>query len=206
MSLCLRDFVNSNSDIHRRCFCIEACKVAMGPANDGRPCGSDRRSIEISCAHSQTEDMGTANATASVMWPDRACHSHPSVENAARRVLIVSSGIQDRQLLAQLLTSHAYPRYWTSTVQEAADWLSSNSARVVICDGTLPDGDWRAVWEGVRSRPDPPVFIVSASWTDARLWAELLNVGAYDVLVKPYEKSEVSRILQHACRTFEHCA
>jgi DNA-binding response OmpR family regulator len=90
-------------------------------------------------------------------------------------------------------------------VHEAAEWLSSNSARVVICDDRLPDGDWRAVWKEVRGRPDPPVFIVSAGWTDARLWAEVLNVGAYDVLVKPYEKSEVSRILQHACRPFEHC-
>jgi DNA-binding response OmpR family regulator len=149
--------------------------------------------------------MGTANATATT-WPDRACHSHPSVEDAAKLVLIVSSGAQDRQLLAQLLSSHACPRYWTSTVDEAAEWLSSNNARMVICDDSLPDGDWRAVWEEVRGRPHPPVFIVSASWSDARLWAEVLNVGAYDVLVKPYEKSEVSRILQHACRTFEHFA
>jgi hypothetical protein len=50
------------------------------------------------------------------------------------------------------------------------------------------------------------VFIVSAAWTDARLWAEVLNLGAYDVLVKPYQQSEVSRILQHAWRTFEYFA
>jgi DNA-binding response OmpR family regulator len=65
----------------------------------------------------------------------------------------------------------------------------------------LPDGDWQELWEHVRRRPDPPLFIVSAPWTDARLWAEVLNLGAYDVLVKPYEPFEVARILQHACGT-----
>jgi DNA-binding response OmpR family regulator len=150
--------------------------------------------------------MGTANAATTLREHHHACVSHLSVEDSAKLVLIVSSAAQDRQMLARALGSHACPRYWTSTLREAAEWLSSNCARVVICDDRLPDGRWQQLWEYVRRRPDPPVFIVSAPWTDARLWAEVLNLGAYDVLVKPYEQREVSRVLQHACRTFEHFA
>jgi PleD family two-component response regulator len=176
---------------------------ALRACDDGRPAGSDTRSIEISRASSQTEDMATANATVRKTGQDRVCTGHPSVGDAATRVLIVSSGMHDRQVLTQVLASYACPRYWTGTVREAAEWLNSNRARVVICDNTLPDGDWRDLWEQVRGGPDAPVFIVSAQWIDARLWAEVLNVGAYDVLVEPYQDSEVSRILQHACRGFD---
>jgi len=150
--------------------------------------------------------MATANVTAGNSGQARVCHSHPSVEDAASRILIVSSVAEDCQELRKALVSHACPRHWTSTVEEAANWLSCNSARVVICDDKLPDGSWRQLWKQVRRLPNPPVFIVSAGWTDARLWAEVLNVGAYDVLVKPYRKSEVTRILQHACRIVEHFA
>jgi DNA-binding NtrC family response regulator len=153
---------------------------------------------------SQTEDMATANATVRSTDQKRLCLSHPSVEDAPRRILIVSSDIQDRQVLTEVLMTHALPQYWKSSVQEAADWLSSNTARVIICDDSLPDGDWRDLWQQVHDWPEPPVFVVSAGWTDARLWAEVLN--AYDVLVKPYRKNEVSRILQQACRTVEHFA
>jgi two-component system, OmpR family, response regulator CpxR len=109
-------------------------------------------------------------------------------------------------VLTEVLMTHALPQYWKSSVQEAADWLSSNTARVIICDDSLPDGDWRDLWQQVHDWPEPPVFVVSAGWTDARLWGEVLNVGAYDVLVKPYRKNEVSRILQQTCRTVEHFA
>jgi DNA-binding NtrC family response regulator len=145
--------------------------------------------------------MATANATVRSTDQKPLCLSHPSVEDAARRILTVSSDIQGREVLTQVLLSHACPRHWTSSVQEAADWLSTNTARVIICDDSLPDGDWRELWQQVRDRPEPPVFVVSAGAADARLWAEVLNVGAYDVLVKPYVTNEVSRILQHACRT-----
>lgn len=176
------------------------------PFDDGRPAGSDTRSIEVPAHLSNTKDMATANTTARSSAQTCVYHSHLSVEDSASRILIVSAGVQDRQVLKEVLMSHGCPRYWTATVQEASDWLSGNRARVVICDASLPDGDWRELWEQVRRWPDPPVFIVSAGWTDARLWAEVLNVGAYDVIVKPYEKSEVTRILQHACRSFEHFA
>ncbi len=108
-------------------------------------------------------------------------------------------------MLARMLASHTCPQHWTSSVREAAEWLSRSSARVVICDDRLSDGHWRELWECVRERRDAPVFIVSASWNDARLWADVLSSGAYDVLVKPYQASEVARILQHACQPAAHC-
>jgi DNA-binding response OmpR family regulator len=47
----------------------------------------------------------------------------------------------------------------------------------------------------------PPLFIISSRLADERLWAEALNLGAYDVLAKPFDAREVlhafSRALRH---------
>jgi DNA-binding response OmpR family regulator len=128
--------------------------------------------------------------------------SQASAEDSANRVLVVSSAPEDQAALAQLFVSHSYPRYWTSSVAEAADWLGRSSARVVICDDQLSDGRWQDLWEVLRWTPVPPVFIVSAYWADERLWAEVLNLGAYDVLAKPYRGAEVTRVLDQAARAF----
>jgi DNA-binding NtrC family response regulator len=150
--------------------------------------------------------METANATAMVKEQHHACVSHPNVEDSTRRLLIVSSAAQDRRVLGRMLAAHTCPQIWAASMREATDWLNRGGAQVVICDDRLPDGLWHELWEQLRRRPDPPVFIVSAAWNDAGLWAEVLNLGAYDVLVKPYQKSEVTRILQHACRRIGYLA
>ena len=53
------------------------------------------------------------------------------------------------------------------------------------------------ILENILLLPDPPVLIVTSP-ADEYLWAEALNVGAYDVLVKPFDASEVVRVLDSA--------
>jgi len=48
------------------------------------------------------------------------------------------------------------------------------------------------------SLPDPPFLVVTSRLADDRLWAEALNLGAYDVLAKPFDKTEVNRIVRSA--------
>jgi FixJ family two-component response regulator len=40
---------------------------------------------------------------------------------------------------------------------------------------------------------------------DERLWAEVLNLGGYDLLAKPLEGDEVSRVVEMACRHGRAC-
>ena len=47
----------------------------------------------------------------------------------------------------------------------------------------------------LRTLPDPPFLIVASRLADERLWAEALNLGAYDVLAKPFDSTEVTRIV-----------
>ncbi len=51
--------------------------------------------------------------------------------------------------------------------------------------------------------PDPPLLIVTSRLADERLWAEALNLGAWDVLAKPFDADEVIRIVTIACQHWQ---
>ena len=70
-----------------------------------------------------------------------------------------------------------------------------SSIPIVLCDG---ESGWREILDEFRTLPDPPFLIVTSRLADDRLWSEALNLGAYDVLAKPYDPDEVLRVLDLA--------
>ena len=50
----------------------------------------------------------------------------------------------------------------------------------------------------IRRFQDSPEVIVTSRLADDRLWAEALNLGAYDVLTKPFDRHEVLRSVSFA--------
>lgn len=50
----------------------------------------------------------------------------------------------------------------------------------------------------MHSMPSPPLLIVISRLADEHLWAEALNLGAYDVLAKPLNHTEIVRVLNLA--------
>jgi DNA-binding response OmpR family regulator len=72
---------------------------------------------------------------------------------------------------------------------------------VVICGCALPDGDWRGMLDEVAAMPKPPSLIVSSRLADERLWAEVLNLGGYDVLLTPFDENEVFWVAYFAWRS-----
>jgi FixJ family two-component response regulator len=62
----------------------------------------------------------------------------------------------------------------------------------------LPDGRWQDILSSVTDADNPPCLIVSSNLADERLWAEVLNEGGYDLLPKPFESKEVTRVISLA--------
>jgi DNA-binding response OmpR family regulator len=56
----------------------------------------------------------------------------------------------------------------------------------------------------VSTLPDAPLLIVTSRLADEQLWAEALNLGAYDVLAKPFDTEEVIRVLSLAWLHWKH--
>jgi DNA-binding response OmpR family regulator len=66
----------------------------------------------------------------------------------------------------------------------------------------LAPGSWKDVLEQVTILPDPPPLIVASRLADERLWAETLNLGAFDVLAKPFDRTEAIRVVGAAWRAW----
>lgn len=92
--------------------------------------------------------------------------------------------------------------FWTlaSSTDLKSAWRLLRTQRfpLVLCECDLRQGTWRELLDLLKLLPEPPFLIVTSRAADERLWAEALNLGAYDVLAKPFDRTEVSRIVSLA--------
>jgi DNA-binding response OmpR family regulator len=90
------------------------------------------------------------------------------------------------------------------TRSEARDFMNSTPVRVVISERELPEGGWQEMLDDLMERAEPPSLLVTSRLADDSFWAEVLNMGAYDVLAQPLDSEEVLRVVSAAARHFEN--
>jgi DNA-binding response OmpR family regulator len=94
------------------------------------------------------------------------------------------------------------PRRWT--VFRAFDGAAARAGAVaaepdvILVESRLPDGTWLDLFEFINTQDNPPPVVVMSRTADNRLWAEVLNLGGFDVLPRPLVAAEVSRVLAMA--------
>ena len=93
--------------------------------------------------------------------------------------------------MREIFKDSAWTVHYAYTWEEAQECLEEYPASVVICDSDLPDVAWRRVLKGLAHLKGSPLLIVTSRVADEHLWAEVLNLGGYDVIAKPFEPSEV---------------
>jgi DNA-binding response OmpR family regulator len=72
--------------------------------------------------------------------------------------------------------------------------LRDQSVPVLLCECALADGNWEDLLKAVAELPAPPKVIVYSRLADESLWAKVLNLGGFDVLMTPFEPEEVLRV------------
>ena len=119
------------------------------------------------------------------------------------RVLVVSPQKEDHHVLRCMLPPDRWTLFQALSLSSALIRLRTNhNIQLILCERDLSPGSWKDLFCALLALNRPPVFIVTSRLADERLWAEALNVGAYDVLAKPLESSEVNRTLSLAAL---HC-
>jgi len=115
------------------------------------------------------------------------------------RILFISGRQEDARCLSQML--HRLPMVirHVETVQQARTRLQLEEYAVILTEAALPDGGWLDVLRLSRECPQELEVVVTDPQADSRLWAEALNLGAYDLLAQPFYEPEVRRILYNAC-------
>ena len=114
-------------------------------------------------------------------------------------LLAVGTNHEDLSSLRDILDADWNVQY-AESCGEAARLMKDKHPAVIACDHNLPDGDWKDLFNLATTLENPPPIVVVSRHADENLWAEVLNVGGYDVLAKPFERNEVSRVVAMASR------
>jgi DNA-binding NtrC family response regulator len=119
--------------------------------------------------------------------------------NTTITVLSVSPTQDDHDVLERLLNRSKWQIRKALTFSSAVALLQETQISVVVCERDLLPGTWKDMLDHLTLLPQPPHLIVTSRLADDCLWAEALNVGAYDVLAKPFDRTEVLRSVSLAC-------
>ncbi len=115
------------------------------------------------------------------------------------RVLFVTGRSEEARQVSSMLQSLPVSIDHAGNLQQARTQLQQQHYDVVLTEAALPDGNWLDALHLARQCPSGLEVIVTDPQADAQLWAEALNLGAYDLLAQPFYKPEVQRIVYNAC-------
>ena len=117
----------------------------------------------------------------------------PSPEGTVA-VLTVSRLSADLVRLREILAQGNWKLHEASDGREALAFLRCESVQVLLCECDRADGNWEDLLSATARQPDPPNLIVFSRLADEYLWARVLNIGGFDVLMTPFEPEEVLRV------------
>jgi DNA-binding response OmpR family regulator len=122
--------------------------------------------------------------------------SEKSVPSPDRRTIVLAvspcAGYRDR--LRQILSRKNWELHEAADCCEALALLHGLSVPVLLCERDHADGNWEYLLRATAGLPAPPNLIVFSRLADESLWAEVLNLGGFDVLMTPFEPEEVLRV------------
>jgi len=119
-------------------------------------------------------------------------------DGPATTILSVSNLVEDHASLRRFCDRARWETREAYSCREAIAAIAEQHPDVVLCEASLPDGSWRDLLEDLSRKLNPPHLIATSRLADEYLWAEVLNLGGYDVLAKPFDAEEVCRVVQFA--------
>lgn len=112
------------------------------------------------------------------------------------RLLVVDDDPDIRLLLRFELAAEGHDIVEAGNGQQALDLLESESIDLMLLDMMMPVLDGWAVLRAVDPATAPPVVVITALASDGdRHVAELLELGAIDVIAKPFDPGWLVRLV-----------
>ncbi len=126
------------------------------------------------------------------------------MENRPLVLLAIPGGEGERDFLGNLSTESGWELHLARTFQEAVTVMQTQRAGVVLSETRFADGHcWRDLLKEIQRHEFPPMLIVADRLADERLWSEVLSLGGYDLLLKPFEPEEVLHVVKSAWRSWQ---
>ena len=116
-------------------------------------------------------------------------------------VLLLSTDQTETAQLQRLLGEHAILTP-VARRSELRSLLERRDYDAVFCGWSFQGGTWNEVLHDVReSHPELPVVIFSRTGGEQE-WVKVLEAGAFDLLIAPYQKRTVIPILEQAVASY----
>jgi hypothetical protein len=130
-------------------------------------------------------------------------NEEPGRDGPSELMVLVISSLEDYLLLDRMLGCPSFKLLGVRTCRDACDFLLQSFVPVVISDRN-PAGRLLEAYPRRSGIIQYPARLVVASQpADGRLWAEVLNLGGYDVLAKSFDATEVNRVVDSAVRNWK---
>jgi DNA-binding NtrC family response regulator len=118
------------------------------------------------------------------------------------RILLLSSDESEARNWEEMFREHATLRR-VRNLEELHRTLQGDFYDALFCGWSFQSGTWNEALGQVRQeRPDLPVVIFSGTGGE-REWINVLEAGAFDLLVAPYQKRTVLPVLEQAVTSYE---
>jgi DNA-binding response OmpR family regulator len=127
----------------------------------------------------------------------------PQTNDRSVSALLVGEYETDRLLVHEIFRLHGWRLFEARDRRHALECLAKNPVQVVIAESELPAWNWKRILSDLRRLAPTPQLVVTSRTADDYLWAEVLNVGGYDVLPQPLERDEVERVVASAQRHYD---
>jgi len=110
---------------------------------------------------------------------------------AGERILVVDDEEAIREVVSTLLEAQGYHCSAVGNGRAALEYVEKNSLDLVLSDMVMPEMDGLKLLEWLRAHdPDIPVIMVTAMH-DLSTALEAIRRGAYDYILKPFEKDQL---------------
>ena len=112
------------------------------------------------------------------------------------KVLIVEDTVELARALRDFFALGGHSADIAGDLSSAQDYLSVSHFDMVLLDIMLPDGDGRGLLKSIRKKDDSIPIIVMTAKSEISDRIDVLDIGADDYIVKPFEFAE----LEARCR------
>lgn len=151
---------------------------------------------------SKPPPSGSARHVRPAAAPSPAHLPHAVDESAGKvvTVLAISPLTEDHARLDEIFHHSRWHLHHARDCEEAMAFLRRHRVGVIISESDLNGLCWKNVYHRVLDMPESPKprVVVTSTFADDLLWSEVLNLGAYNVLAKPFDSKEVFWVVSHA--------
>jgi DNA-binding response OmpR family regulator len=125
-----------------------------------------------------------------------------NTEPSVSALLVGEYDVGDRLLVRDVFQKCGWRLFEAPEKRRAALCLECNPVQVVIAESDVPNWNWKNLLLDLQQHTCPQQLIITLQTADKSLWAEVLNLGGYDVLARPLGSEELERVVAAAARHF----